>query len=57
LLNQVQLRHTLGFALEFLDWNTQQLAQYVTGIVEGQRLIKVAGKEIMFTKIAGHILY
>ena len=44
LLNQVQLRHALGLALEFLHRNAQQLAQYVARIVEGQRLIEIAGK-------------
>jgi hypothetical protein len=48
LLNQVQLRHALGLALEFLHRNAEQLAQHVTRIVEGQRLIEVAGKQIMF---------
>src|ERR1019366_9539683 len=55
ILNHVQLRHALGRALEFLDRNAEQLAQHVTRIVEGQRLIEVAGKQIMCTKIARHI--
>src|SRR5882762_2262426 len=56
LLNQVQLRHALDFALEFLDRNAQQLAQDVTRIVEGQRLIEVAGKQIVLPMFNSHVL-
>src|ERR1700678_925389 len=44
LLDQVQLGHTFGLALELLNRNAEQLAQYVTRVVEGQRLIEVTGK-------------
>jgi hypothetical protein len=57
LLNQVQLGHALGLAFEFLNRNAKQLAQYVTRIVKGQRLIEIAGKEIMFPMFADHVLF
>src|SRR5260370_33336096 len=55
LLNQVQLCHALDSALEFLDRNAQQLAQDITRIVEGQRLIEVAGKQIMLPMFNSHV--
>ena len=57
LLNQVQFRHALDFALEFLDRNAQQFAQDVTRIVEGQRLVEIAGKQIVFPMFNSHVLF
>ncbi len=48
LLHQVDLGHALGFALEFFGRNSDQLGEHVTGIVEGERLVKVARENIAF---------
>jgi len=56
LLNQVQLGHALDLALELFDGNANHFAQDVAGIVKGQRLIEVAGKEVMFSVFANHVL-
>src|SRR5579864_657292 len=46
LLHQIDLGHALGLALEFLGRNTDQLSEYIPGIVEGERLVKVACKNV-----------
>ena len=45
LLNKVQLRHTFRFTLKFFQRNTNELAQDVTSVVKGQRLIEIAYKQ------------
>ena len=50
LLHQIQQCHALDLAFELLSRNTQQLTQYITGIVEGQRLVEFAGEYITLCK-------
>jgi len=44
LLHQVQLGHSRRFPLKLGGWNTYQFAQYVTRIIEGQRLVEITCK-------------
>jgi len=46
LLHQVQLRHAPRLALEFLRRNPHQLTEHVAGVVEAERLVKVAGEDV-----------
>jgi hypothetical protein len=54
LLNQAQLGHAAGLAVEFLYRDIQQLAEHKTRIVEAQRLVEVTGKKIAFKKFVAH---
>ena len=54
LLHQVQSRHAGGFALELLGWNTDQFGQNIAGIVEGERLVEVAGENKFFDRWVSH---
>jgi hypothetical protein len=55
LLYQIQRCHAFDLAFEVFSRNPQQLAQYVSGIVEGQRLVEVAGKEKTLYEWARHM--
>src|SRR2546422_6520634 len=46
LLHQIQLGHPFRFAFEFSSGNANQFAQYIPGIIESERLIKITGKKI-----------
>ena len=48
LLHQVDLGHPLGFAFEVLGGNADQFGEHVAGIVEGERLVKVARENVAF---------
>ena len=54
LLHQVEFGHAFRLALEFLGRNANQLAQHVTGVVESQRLVEVAGEQVVFDRLAAH---
>src|SRR5664279_309620 len=45
LLHQVQFGHSGNLALVLARRNSQQLAENITGVVEAQRLVKVAGQD------------
>ena len=55
LLDQIDLGHPLGFAFELLGRNADQFGEHVAGIVEGERLIEVARKNIAFQRLICHI--
>ena len=55
LLDQVDLRHAFGFAFELGGGNADQLGEHVAGVVEGERLIEVAGENIAFQELICHI--
>ena len=55
LLHQVDLGHPLGLALELLGRNADQFGQHVAGIIEGERLVEVAGENVTFQKFVCHI--
>src|SRR5437667_12821790 len=55
LLHQIQLGHPFRFAFEFSSGNANQFAQYIPGIIESERLIKITGKKIAFQKFVSHI--
>src|SRR5580700_8948102 len=55
LLYQVDLRHSLGFALEFVGGDADQLGEHVTGIVESECLIEVTRKNVTLQKLIGHM--
>ena len=57
LLHQVDLGHSLGLALELLGGNADQFGEHVAGIVEGERLVKVARENVAFQKFVCHILF
>src|SRR5208282_212571 len=54
LLHQVQFGHAGGLALELPGRNSNDFAQNVARVVEGQRLIEVAGKKIVLHKRLTH---
>src|SRR3989475_2851636 len=55
LLHQIQLGHPFRFAFEFSRGNANQFAQYIPGIIESERLIKITGKKIAFQKFVSHM--
>jgi len=55
LLYQVDLGHALGFALEFLGGNPNQFGEHVARIIEGERLVEVAGENVAFQELVCHI--
>src|SRR5437763_236378 len=48
LLHQIDLRHAFGFALELGSRNADEFGGHVAGVIEGERLIEVARKDIAF---------
>src|SRR5437667_12077438 len=54
LLHQVEPRHAGGFALELRGWNANQFGEHVAGVVEGQRLVEVAGENVF---LAGNVIH
>ena len=46
LLHQVQLGHALRLTFKFRSRNAHQFAQHIPGIVEGQGLVEVTGKQV-----------
>jgi hypothetical protein len=46
LLHQVKFGHPFRFPFKFRGWNTHKFAQDVSGVIEGQRLIKITGEEV-----------
>ena len=56
LLDEVERGHSLDLALKLFQGNPHQLAQHVTGIVESQRLVEIAGKQKMLQRFLGHVL-
>src|SRR5438034_5448591 len=50
LLHQVLLGQEAGLPFELLGWNSHQLAQDHSGVVEAERLIEVARQKIIFDR-------
>src|SRR5579863_2494383 len=46
LLHKVELRHARGLALILAGGNSQQLTEHVARVIEAQRLVEVAGKNV-----------
>jgi len=57
LLDEVQLGHSFDLALKFFQRDADQLAQDVTGIVKGQRLVKVAREQKVFQMFLGMVYF
>ena len=51
LLDEVQLGHSRGLALELRLGNAQQLGQNVARVVEAQGLVKIAGKYVSLLRM------
>ena len=54
LLDEVELGHPFGFALELIGGNANQLAQHIAGVVERKRLIEVTGKNVASQSVVTH---
>src|ERR1700722_11025758 len=46
LLDEINLRHSLGLALKFSSGNADEFSQHVARIIEGERLIEVAREDV-----------
>src|SRR5207248_2844553 len=56
LLHQIQPRHPSRFTLELVCRDSHQLRQNIPGVVEGQRLVKITGKNKFFQRRVDHEL-
>ncbi len=56
LLHQVNLCHALSFAFKLRGRNTDQFGQHVAGIVEGECLVKIAGKNVALQELISHMI-
>ena len=55
LLDEVEFRHTRRLAFELVGPDAENLTQDVTGVVERERLVEVAGEQIAFDGLVGHV--
>ena len=56
LLDEVEAGHAGSFALEFSRRNADEFGEDVAGVVEGQRLVKVAGENVFLAGCVTHVL-
>ena len=53
-LNKIKLCHPFRFTLKLRGRNADQFAEHVSGVVEGQGLIEIAGKKVAFQELIAH---
>src|SRR5262249_26183960 len=55
LLNEIKSRHPGGLSLELGSRNSHELGEHVAGVVEGQCLVEITGKNVFLTGSLVHV--
>ena len=55
MLHQIELRHTARLALKFRRRDAYEFSENIPGVVEGQRLVEIAGEQVTLQMLFRHM--